>query len=339
MNKIIFLTTVILSVLSIPIARATTYYSTGVTDWKWSSTTSWTLNSNGSGNCGCLPTGGDIAIIRSGDSISVPTNINVTGNLTVQVYGVLNITGFLDLNGTASVVNIYPGAHLSSNGSPSSKLRIGGTAGAEYTGNDGTLTGPWTISNGSSASNAPLPVVLTSFSCTSENSYITLNWQTSQEINNSYFEIQKSNDGINFTGIGKVTASASDGKNSLHAYSYTDAQASTKNNYYRLRQIDIDGNFSYSEIIENQVNDEFDFTLYPNPSAGNNFDILFNSLQNNLSLTLLNFQGKEICSKIISLNDENTLTGNGITTNINPGIYFIIVSSDKKTIRKKLVVQ
>ncbi len=336
MNKIILFIFLTFNILNVFIANGTTYYSTGVTDWKWSSTTSWTLNSNGTGNCGCTPTVGDIAIIRNGDSISVPSTITISGDITLQVYGVLNITGFLKLDGPGSIVNIYTGGHLSSNGSASSKLRIGGSGGAEYTGTDGTIVGPWTIKDGSSTSNGTLPIVLNFFNVMNENDHTILEWQTSQEINNSYFEIQKSNDGINFIAIDKINAS--DVSSNLHFYSYTDKQPFFKN-YYRLKQVDIDGFFSYSKIIESDVNNEFNFTVYPNPATNNNFEIQLNSLQNNASLTLLNIQGKEIYSKIITMNDENIVVGNDIATNLTPGIYFIIVTSDTKTINKKLVIQ
>jgi hypothetical protein len=309
-----------------------TLYSTGNADWKWTTPGSWTTNSNGSGSCGCIPTGGDIINIRVGDSISIPSNINVgAAAVTVNVYGVINITGFLDLLSTGSVVNIYPGAHLSSNGSASSKLRIGGTASAEYTGSDGTITGPWTISNGSSAANGTLPVELLSFKASNNNSTVKLEWKTGQEENNDFFEVQSSSDGINFVAIGRIEA------NESHTYSYS-CQCNGLINYYRLKQVDLDGKYSMSEIIRVNSENAFDLRIFPNPASGSDYSFSFYGTRHVL-LVVFDIHGQQLFSKTITFEEDNIVTANDINSNLSPGIYYIHASSDGELINKKLIIQ
>ncbi len=310
-----------------------TYYSTGASNWRWSSTTSWTSNSNGSGNCSCIPAPGDIIVIRSTDSISVPDNINVAGDLIVNVYGELNITGFLDLNGTSSVVNIYPGASLTSNGSNSSKLRIGGTATAEYSGNDGNKNGPWTISNGYSGTNSALPVVLTDFSGVYSNSGIVLQWETSQETGHSHFEVQRSSDGQNFTTIATLPGSNSTSGNT---YNHIDNHAATVN-YYRLLQTDTDGNSAYSSIIEVSNAVELTLAVSPNPSQGNNFRIAFGDLSENAVVVIKDSQGKEVFNRPIEGN--SVISGQDIPEALSPGVYVIIANNGTQIVTQKIIIQ
>lgn len=306
--------------------RAATLYSTGAANWRWTTGASWTYNSNGSGNCSCTPGSGDVIYIRATDSISVPSTVNVSGNVTLHVYGELNITGFLDLLGSGSVVNIYSGGMLTSNGSASSKLRIGGTATAEYSGNDGDLSGPWTISNGSSGPMA-LPVVLTSFEGSYTNNSITLTWLTAEETNNDRFEIQKSTDGKTFTTIGEVNA------NHAQSYNFTDETIETSVNYYRLFQIDLNGSGTYSSIIKITASDDFDFTVYPNPAAGNEFTIQFAASG---SVTIHNTNGTLLYSAAVA--EKSYLSGQEIPV-LEPGMYFVTVSDGKNLVNKKVVVK
>jgi len=90
-----------------------------------------------------------------------------------------------------------------------------------------------------------LPVSLTNFVGTLYNGTVRLNWATSREVNSSHFVIERSADGLNYTAVGTVkSGSASGGK-----YAFTDLAPLDKMNYYRLKQVDIDGNFAYSRVL------------------------------------------------------------------------------------------
>lgn len=95
---------------------------------------------------------------------------------------------------------------------------------------------------------APLPVQLSAFSASAApNRAVQLAWQTASELNNSYFEVQRSQDGRTFTAIGRVAGHSSSTQAS--AYSFTDAAPGAEaTQYYRLRQVNTDGSFDYSPV-------------------------------------------------------------------------------------------
>ena len=107
-----------------------------------------------------------------------------------------------------------------------------------------------------------LPLRLISFSGNGQNGNNRLQWQTANEINTKQFVLQKSTDGRSFTGI-TVIASLGTAANS---YSFTDNNAATGKTYYRLKVEDIDGSFTYSNIIWISNNAETAVTIYPNPA-------------------------------------------------------------------------
>lgn len=93
---------------------------------------------------------------------------------------------------------------------------------------------------------ALLPVVLADFSVNKQNNMAVLQWQTAQEQNSRLFNIERSPDGQHYTLIGSVNAAGN--SNSVRSYTFTDAAPQTGVNYYRLKQVDIDAHFTYSDV-------------------------------------------------------------------------------------------
>jgi len=92
-----------------------------------------------------------------------------------------------------------------------------------------------------------LPVNLLFFTSSVKNKSISLKWATAQEQNSAYYVIEKSKDGINFNTLSRnIQAAGTSG--SIKEYEYID-QASSSVSYYRLKQVDIDGKFTYSSVI------------------------------------------------------------------------------------------
>lgn len=113
----------------------------------------------------------------------------------------------------------------------------------------------------------PFPVTWVSFTGRkTEQSTVQLNWSTTNEINNRYFEIERSANGIEFASIGKINAGTT--PSSVKQYAFNDMKPYAGVNYYSLKQIDKDGRFTYSTVV--RVN--FDkkgasFVVYPNPAT------------------------------------------------------------------------
>lgn len=119
-----------------------------------------------------------------------------------------------------------------------------------------------------SVSNTPfrLPVELLSFKGVLHNQQVDLNWTTGSELNNSHFTIERSIDGKEFTPIGRIHGAGTTQEE--QNYTFTDETPFNGINYYRLKQVDFDGQFEYSEIVN--VNYElgirnYELKISPNP--------------------------------------------------------------------------
>lgn len=112
----------------------------------------------------------------------------------------------------------------------------------------------------------PLPVTLISFSATLTEGASQLAWQTTEEINASHFEVQRSSNAKQWQRIGEVKT---DGEsNTLRSYDFIDIQPYQGDNYYRLKMVDQDGSFTYSSIQHLVLGRPAGIaTLYPNPSS------------------------------------------------------------------------
>ncbi|ANE52280.1 PQQ-dependent sugar dehydrogenase [Flavisolibacter tropicus] len=112
----------------------------------------------------------------------------------------------------------------------------------------------------------PLPLQFLSFKGALQNNAALLQWETANEVNTSHFVIERSIDGSSFNAIGTVAA-AGHFAGTLK-YSYLDNKAllqSASKLYYRLKQVDENGSFSYSKTIAIDLNSDFTVTMHPNP--------------------------------------------------------------------------
>jgi len=111
-----------------------------------------------------------------------------------------------------------------------------------------------------------IPVELTSFTAISNGLEVQLNWSTATELNNRGFEIERSTNQIDFVTIGFVNGHGTTAEQ--HDYSFTDRHLTNAEYYYRLKQIDYDGTFEYSDIVKIEITAPNKFSLeqnYPNP--------------------------------------------------------------------------
>lgn len=109
-----------------------------------------------------------------------------------------------------------------------------------------------------------LPVTVSGFSAKSLGSGVSVSWVTESEVNNDYFLIEKSIDGIEYYNIGSVRGKGN--SNSLTEYTFMDNEGSSGITYYRLQQFDFDGTRTqYGPVSTNSGNKTGVFTVYPNP--------------------------------------------------------------------------
>jgi len=147
-------------------------------------------------------------------------------------------------------------------------------------------------------SNITLPVTLVKFTGSPEKDHILLEWTTSTEIDNDYFEIQHAKDGENFEIIGIVQGNGN--TNELIDYSFPDYSPFLGVNYYRFRQVDFDGNFEFSPIIRVDFDSEsnLNLVLYPNPVIDNEIKIKLEGYSENINGTYIihDLMGRKVSS-------------------------------------------
>ena len=133
-----------------------------------------------------------------------------------------------------------------------------------YGGGGGTLPFSITISNFTAPGVVALPVTLTYFMGTHTAAGNQLSWHTAAEQNMAAFAIERSDDGKEFTETGRVAA-----RNQPGNYSFKDAGTTAPVTYYRLKIMNTDGSFSYSNTLSMRNISETDFSVmaYPNPAT------------------------------------------------------------------------
>jgi hypothetical protein len=168
-----------------------------------------------------------------------------------------------------------------------------------------------------------VPVELTSFTANVVDQVVVLNWTTATEVNNQGFEIERSADGLNFNQVGYVPGFGT--TTEPKSYSYTDQSVNSGVNYYRLKQIDFDGSFTYSGVAEVEVSLPTVFSLeqnYPNPfnpSTSIQFSLPIDA---QVKINVYNVVGENV-SEIVSGNfsaGTHKINFNPIT--LTSGIYF-----------------
>jgi photosystem II stability/assembly factor-like uncharacterized protein len=183
------------------------------------------------------------------------------------------------------------------------------------------------------STSAPLPVQVINFSVKkNDHNEVLLDWEVTQEINLSQYEIERSNDGINFKKCFVIQA-----KNNSH-YNFIDYTPMQGKNYYRLKMVDIDGKFAYSGVKSVNINFNTTCTIWPNPSKDGKIVLIFKGLKSktDLSISISNLAGQLI--KTHYLNAIGNDSQYSFSLDVS-GIYFLrITLSDGQLFTKKIVV-
>jgi Secretion system C-terminal sorting domain len=167
-----------------------------------------------------------------------------------------------------------------------------------------------------------VPVELTSFTATALNNSVALNWSTATETNNSGFELQRKDGPNDFTEIGFIPGFGTTAENK--SYSFVDGNLATGNYTYRLKQIDFDGTFSYSNEVDVVISSPAQFELaqnFPNPfnpSTKINFNLAVDS---KVSLKVFNIVGQEVATLINSNLVAGVNSINFDASKLNSGVY------------------
>jgi len=142
----------------------------------------------------------------------------------------------------------------------------------------------------------PLPIELLEFNATpnNEENNVLLDWITASEINNDYFDLERSRDGIGWNLLTTIDGSGT--SSSVINYSFYDENPHLGTSYYRLKQVDFDGSYSYSNIRSVNLEGINIVSVYPNPSS-TNMTILVNSkINNNAKIVICDMLSRTVYS-------------------------------------------
>jgi hypothetical protein len=188
--------------------------------------------------------------------------------------------------------------------------------------------------------NIPLPVELVSFDARVEDNTVQLNWITASEVNNNFFEVEKSKDGTDFFAIEKIPGSGT--TNQRNTYYAVDESPFSGVSYYRLTQTDFDGTKSYSKIITVHVHGGIaePLKMYPNPI--HNGDVLhfeyYAELEETVKISVVDAFGKMLETHSVKLKTgSNTIS---LTPDFKAhGVYVIHLQTKTGKKAIKLLVQ
>ena len=164
------------------------------------------------------------------------------------------------------------------------------------------------------------PVKMVSFTAEKNDKSVLLKWQTSNEINNNYFVVEYSTNGNEWKQLSQLKALNNDGLNNYQFIHNTPAKV----NYYRLKQVDKDGDFTYSEVRKVNFETKAKMSVYPNPVT-NRFTVdMGDDFTTAVPYNIVNLKGSILQSGTIS-NRQQSISLNNITT----GVYLLKVSNSE----------
>ncbi|MFK7921601.1 MAG: T9SS type A sorting domain-containing protein [Bacteroidia bacterium] len=185
------------------------------------------------------------------------------------------------------------------------------------------------------------PVEWLAFNATPVGSVVDIEWATANEENNKFFSVERSVDGRLFQEIVRVPGQGN--SNEVSTYKEVDTDPIPGYSYYRLRQVDFDAGFSYSEIVEVFFDPdavELGIQVYPNPSTqSEGFTLEFDSPEEQyLFLELYSTSGQIVYKKLVEAKrgrNEQTIPANGLTT----GVYHLRLYNDQQAESTQVIIK
>lgn len=222
------------------------------------------------------------AIINNGGGHGA-TTVTGTANLAAGSYPLLLIYG--EIGGSNVVSLSYNGPDTDGN----------------------TISVPQSVLCATRSSAAPLPVTLTRFEAKANGLDAQLTWTTAQEKNNRYFQVERALDGDAFEPLKQVAGAGT--TTSPRAYAHLDAGAGLlgRTAYYRLKQVDYDGTYTYSTVQAVRFADVTDAILYPNPATEQLLVRLPASAEPLTALTVYSALGQQLLHQPVAARPEATL--------------------------------
>ena len=282
----------------------------------------FTVNDSVQHKGGKIQVGGHLTV-NSGGVLNAESEIAVDRNMTINgtiegpasgSYGWIEVDGKTTVNSSGTLTGQID---VCDSGSPSGGLDS----------NTGTIGPDVTYCENSGA--VSMPVEFLDFYAQYEGNAVELNWLTATELNNDYFSIERSTDGVLFMTIGTVKGVGT--TDLAQSYSFLDTEPLNKPTIYRLKQTDIDGSNEYSSMVEvtppSLVITQIEGKVYPNPTDGKTTLALqlAEVLQGQLMVTGIN--GQIVAQQPIDLAAGNHQIPIDLSS-VAAGVYFISMKNN-----------
>ena len=290
----------------------------------------------------------DPTYINQGSSVGWPSFKNNLGdNIGLLTDGVVGIHA-VSYGNAATISSLFgPGtwgqiiipSMISSGRSAHYNEGTDGQAGNSANWVDGTAAAatPGALNGGN---NNALPVELTSFSAILKKNQVHLNWMTATEVNNYGFDIERKKENEDWKMLGFVEGHGN--SNSPKEYSFLNNDIVAAGiYYYRLKQIDNDGSYEFSQIIEVDFNSPVSFELkqnYPNPFNPSTTITFTLPVNGNVSLSVYNMLGEEIQILQNGFLQAGIYSYNFNAEELPSGVYIYNLSNNNKTQIKKMLL-
>ncbi len=186
---------------------------------------------------------------------------------------------------------------------------------------------------------SPLPIELVEFKASYESGRVNLSWKTASELNNDYFTIEKTVDNVNFEEVGQVQGHGT--TTQPVNYSAVDRYPYNGVSYYRLKQTDFDGKFTYSDPVrvENTDRDVY-LNVYPVPNDGHSVNVSISGLDAQIStgIKIIESSGRIVLEEELEVDPVTGVTREiHFTNQLVPGVYFMIIDLPEPEVRQILV--
>ncbi|MES2779894.1 MAG: T9SS type A sorting domain-containing protein, partial [Bacteroidota bacterium] len=186
---------------------------------------------------------------------------------------------------------------------------------------------------------APLPVEFTYLTAENDNGNVNLNWETASETNNIGFEVERSFDSRTFKNIGFVNGAGNSNRSLAYQFNDLNPFTTASTVYYRLRQVDRNGKFTYSQVVKVSESAETinALSVYPNPFK-TSYTVSFNALTEGIAtLEMTDIQGRIVSSQTSAVTLGTNIVPMNKISSLEIGVYFVRLTKDGETTVTKLV--
>jgi fibronectin-binding autotransporter adhesin len=327
-------------------------FPTGKASTKWARVGLVDVSANSVFTCEYFNAGYSSSTLDANDAIPLLTDVsdveywdvtrNSGGNAKVRLY--------FENNTTSKINDCDPNDDLVVAHYTSTEWRNANTSGVIPVSSSGACSGvvsghvtsdlltsfsPFTFGSKTGGAVNPLPIELMSFTTFYNGKSVDVKWVTATEINNDYFTIERSLDGINYEIVAIISSKAISGNStSSLSYYYEDLNSKPGIYYYRLKQTDYDGKYSYSPVSKVIItcNNEFTFNVFPNPNDGKQISAMIVSDANQeVKVRVYDMLGQFVFEQtFITVEDGvNTFVFNFLGGRLSDGVY--VFSATTKT--------